>query len=106
MAFHDMRQSQHDPELIEVALAGTHKLSLARDDVGQSALLVALHRNQKAFVRLLLQAVVNGRVSSIPAAMEPLVECFTDISNVHPMAFVQFIRDMPLDEEPQVRDCF
>ncbi len=97
-------QTQHDPELIEVAMAGQHKLSLARDDAGQSALLVALHRNQKAFVRLLLQAVVEGRVSTLPEAMDPLVECFPDISNVHPKAFVQFIRDMPLDEEPQVLD--
>ena len=86
-----------------MALAGEHKLCLARDDVGQSALLVALHRNEKAFVRLLLQAVVSGRIAPIPQAMEPLLECFPDISNVHPKAFVQFIRDMPLDEEPQVR---
>ena len=40
---------------VRQAMAGQHELSLARDNDGQSALLVALHRNHKAFVRLLLQ---------------------------------------------------
>jgi hypothetical protein len=69
---------------------------------GQSALIVALNRRQKQFVRLLLQAVVAGRVLTLPTALEPLRECFEDIAHVHPKAFCQLIRDMPLDDEPEV----
>ena len=95
-------QLHHDPELIEVVMGGSHTLSLARDNHGRSALLVALHRNHKTFVRRLLQAVVAGRVPTLPEALAPLAELLPEISRVHPKAFVQFVRDMPLDEEPQV----
>ena len=71
-------QRGFDPELISTVLASHAGLSLVRDEDRQSALLIALHHGQKQFVRLLLQGVVHRRLSLLPSALQPLVECFED----------------------------
>ena len=53
----------------------------AADKYGRTSLMMASVGQHLKAMRLLLQAVVDGRVLTLPSALEPLRECFEDIAS-------------------------
>ena len=60
-------------------MQGEHKVSMTRDARGHTALSAAIARTRKKAVRLLLTAIVEGRISRIPDSMGPVLECFVPL---------------------------
>ena len=66
-------EKNHNGALLEALLRGNHTVALTRDAAGRTALSVAVERTRKKAVRLLLQAIVEGRISRIPDSMAPVL---------------------------------
>ena len=96
-------EKNRDGKLLEALMGGEHKVSMTRDYRGHTALSVAIGRTRKKAVRLLLQAVVEGRISRIPDSMGPILECFVPLVQTYPKLFLRFLREMPLEEEAPPR---
>jgi hypothetical protein len=72
-------EKTRDGKLLEALMQGEHKVSMTRDARGHTALSAAIARTRKKAVRLLLTAIVEGRISRIPDSMGPVLECFVPL---------------------------
>ena len=78
------------------AAATSTKIGLLPDVHGDTALDTALRMGRRTWVRLLVDAVISGRVLSLPSSVEPVVRCFPQLAREHPKDFIRLISRMPL----------
>lgn len=78
------------------AAATSTKIGLLTDSHGETALDSALRLGRRTWVRLLVDAVITGRVLSLPSSLEPVVRCFPTLAREHPKDFIRLICHMPL----------
>jgi len=82
--------------------ATSTKIGLLQDLHGNTALDTALRMGGRTWIRLLVDAVISGRVLSLPSSLEPVVHCFPQLAREHPKDFIRLICRMPLSAQHEM----
>lgn len=78
------------------------QLGLIRDKSGFTAFKIALLLEKRKSAQMLLDAVVAGRLSTMPASLAGIVECFPLLNRTFPELLLDLVCNMPLEKEPEL----
>ena len=67
------------------------RIGLLHDREGETALHTALKVRKRACVKLIVSAIINGRIMHLPSALEPVVQCLPLVVRNHPKEFIRLI---------------
>ena len=97
-------QSVSFQSVLELCLDSEIKAGLQPDVYGRTALDTALEQGKWRSLHLLLDAIVERKFMVVPRSMKGVTASFDTMAQKFPRDFLRFIRNMPLQAEPEVLD--
>ena len=96
-------EEAHNPSLLQLLLSAHCRIGLQPDRDRHTLLSAALHAGQQQMLRCVLRALVKGQFSAVAGTDHLIAECFLKLAHHFPRELLDFVSQMPLQPEQEVR---
>ena len=90
------------PRVAEMMLRAECRIGLTPDKRGATALLTAIRQGKWKSLQLLLDALLEGRLTLSAESMGLVMQCFESLAAKYPRELLRLVQQMPLEAEPEV----